>query len=328
MKHVFGPVPSRRLGQSLGIDPVPLKTCNWNCVYCQIGRTSPLTAERRNFIPPSDILDEVRAALHAHPEGAIDWLTIVGSGEPTLHSELGALLRGLKSLSSLPVAVLTNGSLLYRPDVRRDLLPADAVLPSLDAGSETLYRKINRAVPELSWQWLVQGLIAFRDEYAGHLWVEVMLVRGLNDGEAELRDLAAVLERVRPDEVHINVPVRPPAEPWVKVADEEHITRAAAILGAVARVVSPIAPELNLADCDDVVETIVTVIARHPMSEEDLVRALTGWNPDRVEETLKELQTSGRAHAVVRGGKRFWTSADARYVDESLSRSHGARREA
>ena len=147
MKYVFGPVPSRRLGQSLGIDTIPLKTCNWNCVYCQLGRTRPLTNTRREYIPCQDILTEVQQALSAHQPGEIDWVTFVGSGEPTLHSMLGGLIEQVKKLCDLPVAVITNGALLFLSKVRTELAVADAVLPSLDAGNPRLYRKINRPGP-------------------------------------------------------------------------------------------------------------------------------------------------------------------------------------
>ncbi len=150
MKYVFGPVPSRRLGQSLGIDPVPLKTCNWNCVYCQLGRTRPLINERKNFFPPEEIIDQVKEASEAHKPGEINWVTFVGSGETILHASIGEMIHQVKTLTTLPVAVITNGSLLYLPEVREELLEADAVLPTLDAGNAILYRKINRPHPRLN----------------------------------------------------------------------------------------------------------------------------------------------------------------------------------
>ena len=130
MKYVFGPVPSRRLGQSLGVDPIPQKTCNWNCVYCQLGRSTPMINERREYNPSDTILEEVGFALRDHSPGEIDWVTFVGSGEPTLHSRLGEMIRRVKAKTSLPVAVITNGALLYLPEVRADLFPADAVMRS------------------------------------------------------------------------------------------------------------------------------------------------------------------------------------------------------
>ena len=181
MKSVFGPVPSRRLGQSLGIDPIPLKTCNWNCVYCQLGRSRPLTNIQREYIPRRAILEEIKQVLSRYQPGEIDWITFVGSGEPTLHSGLGWLISEVKALTTLPVAVITNGARLYQPETRRQLALADAVLPSLDAGNPRLYRKINRPWPKLTFEHLVEGMVAFRQEYQGKLWLEIMLIRGLND---------------------------------------------------------------------------------------------------------------------------------------------------
>ena len=270
MKYVFGPVPSRRLGQSLGIDTIPLKTCNWNCVYCQLGRSQPLLNERKAYFPPQDILAEVEAALNSHAPDEIDWITFVGSGEPTLHSDIGQLIRGVKALSNKPVAVITNGALLYQASVQRALSAADAILPTLDAGSAEVYRRINRPYPTLAFERFIRGLITFRRAYSGSLWIEVMLARGLNDTEAALRDIAAALGRIQPDEVHLNLPTRPPVEPWVQPPDEEALLRARAILGNIARVVAPIEGTFDLSGYESVVEAIVSIITRHPMRQEQL----------------------------------------------------------
>lgn len=314
---VFGPVPSRRLGQSLGIDPIPPKTCNWNCVYCQLGRSVPVVNERRHYVPTQTIIAQVRDALDAHRAGDIDWITFVGSGEPTLHAGLGELIRAVKAMTPIPVAVITNGSLLYLPEVRGELLPADAVLPTLDAGEQALYRRINRPWASLTFDRLLQGLISFREEYPGKLWPEVMLVRGLNDSEQALRSIAAALRRVRPDEVHLNLPTRPPAETWVQPADAEGIMRAQAIIGDIARVVRPSSGRLDLSGYTDVVEAVVGIVTRHPMREDELIDALARWVPGEVEDALRRLESSGRIQVVERLGRRFWSVAGARYPEHS-----------
>lgn len=319
MKYVFGPVPSRRLGQSLGIDTIPLKTCNWNCVYCQLGRSQPVTNDRKVYISEEAILDEVGEALVAHRPEEIDWITFVGSGEPTLHSGIGRLIRQVKALTDLPVAVITNGALLYQPQVRWALLAADAVMPTLDAGTPDLYRRINRPHPEVTFDRLVNGLVAFSYEYEGKLWPEVMLVRGLNDGEAALRAIAAILRRVDPDEVHISLPTRPPAETWVEPAGAEGLMRAEAILGDVARVIHPAEGTFDLSGAETVTEAVVGIITRHPMSEEELVRTLEGWTPGRVREALDELAASGAAQMVERYGVRFWSAAPSHYPAQMQS---------
>lgn len=313
MKCVFGPVPSRRLGKSLGIDPVPLKTCNWNCVYCQLGRTIPLTNERSEYFPSEDMLAEVEQALAAHRPGEIDWVTFVGSGETTLHASLGWLIRGVKALTRLPVAVITNGSLLYLPEIRQELYPADAVLPSLDAGNARLYRQINRPHPGTTFTRLVDGLVEFRKEFHGRLWVEVMLVKGLNDTEAALQEIAAVLKSIQPDEVHILQPDRPPVETWVQPSDEEGLLRASTILGDAARVFHPASGSFDLSGCGSLVESVIGIITRHPMREEELIETLTLFSPEDVFATLAELEKCGKAQVVERYGARFWSASSAVY---------------
>jgi wyosine [tRNA(Phe)-imidazoG37] synthetase (radical SAM superfamily) len=316
MKFVYGPVPSRRLGQSLGIDPIPLKTCNWNCVYCQLGRTRPMVNERKDYIPPGEILSQVKEALVVHAPGEIDWVTFVGSGEPLLHASIGWLIRQVKTLTSLPLAVITNGSWLYLPAVRDELAIADAVMPSLDAGTRRLFRQINRPYPRVTFDRVLEGLIAFRREYSGKLWVEVMLVRGLNDTEDALRDIAGALRRVQPDEVHINLPTRPPAESWVQPPDEENVMRATVILGDIAQVVYPIEGIFDMSGYDNLVDAVVGIITRHPMRQEELERTLARWNSESVQQALTELEASGRAQIVERYGVRFWSAAPAHYSDK------------
>lgn len=328
MKYVYGPVPSRRLGRSLGIDTIPLKTCNWNCVYCQLGRTMPLTNERKAYFPCEDILAEVKVALDSHQPGDIDWVTFVGSGEPTLHSGIGRLIRDVKQLTALPVAVITNGSLLYLPEVRCDLAGADVVMPSLDAGTAVRYHHLNRPHPEATFERLVDGLIAFRQEYSGKIWIEVMLMQGLNDTEAALQEIAAVMGRIRPDEIHLNLPTRPSAETWVRPSDEEGLMRARAILGELATVVHPAEGSFDMSGCDTAVDAIISIITRHPMRQEELERTLTRWSPGRVQEALLALETSGQAQVVERYGIRFWSAALSHYPDEmhSLAAAPGQQR--
>ncbi len=324
LKAVFGPVPSRRLGQSLGIDPIPSKTCDWNCIYCQLGRTGRLVTERREWIPEESILDQLREALGRHGPGEIDWVTFVGSGEPTLHSGLGRMIRAVKGITAIPVAVITNGSLLFRPEVREELAAADAVLPSLDAGSRDLYRKVNRPHGILDFAQHVEGLVAFRREYRGRFWLEVMLLEGINDDEASLRDLAACVRRIRPDAVHLDIPSRPPAEPWVRPATEEGLMRASAILGGLATVVHPVEGTFDLGGYENVLDAVVGIITRHPMREDQLERSLARWSAGEVREALEKLRTDGRATVVERLGARFWSAAGARYGGKMQRRGSAA----
>lgn len=324
---VYGPVPSRRLGQSLGVDPIPLKTCNWNCVYCQLGRTRPVVNERREYIPCSMIIEQVERAFARLDHGEIDWITFVGSGEPILHEGIGSLIRQVKARTEIPVAVITNGTFLDRADVRDDLQAADAVLPTLDAGSPELYQKINRPHPEATFEKHLEGLISFGSEYKGLYWPEVMLIDGLNVSEAALHELAHAFERIQPDKIHLNLPTRPPVETWVQPADEEGLKRAAAILGDVTEVVHPVEGLFDLSGHTDVVDAIMGIITRHPMRVEVLMRTLSDWSPGEVEEALYNLAVSGRAQIVERSGSRFWSAAGAFYPEHTQSeRSDPTRR--
>lgn len=314
MTYVYGPIASQRLGQSLGIDPIPFKTCNWNCVYCQLGRTTPLTNQRREYAPPDAILADVSAALASHPPGTLDWISFVGSGEPTLHASLGVLIRRVKALTPLPVAVITNGSLLYLPEVRAELAAADAVLPTLVAGSAALFRSITRPWPGLTYERHMAGLLAFRQEYRGQLWLEVMLIKGMNDTDAALRELAAAIRRIAPDQVQITLPTRPPSEAGVAPPDAATLLRATSILSEGAQLVHPPQGEVDLSGAADLCAAIEGVIMRHPMRASDLARAVGRWPPEQVASALRTLEATGRARVVEYAGQSFWCVASGRYA--------------
>lgn len=278
-----------------------------------------MTNERRDYFPPDDIVKEVKVALDHHRQGDIDWVTFVGSGEPTLHASLGSMIQSIKGMTDIPVAVITNGSLLYLPEVRHDLLMTDAVLPSLDAGNEVLYRKINRPWPELNFQRFVKGLTSFRREFQGNLWVEVMLIKGVNDTESALRELATVLREIEPDEVHLNLPIRPPSELWVLPADEEGIRRAQTIFGDIAKVILPVDGAFDLSGYDNVVDAVIGVITRHPMSESELETTLERWAPGEVKDALARLTESGKVKSVLRHSQRYWTSTEGRFAKKGTN---------
>ena len=314
-RPVFGPVPSRRLGQSLGIDPVRPKTCNWNCVYCQLGRSAPLIAERKEYVSAEEIIATLKTVLQKARPGSIDWITFVGSGETTLNSRLGWMIRQVKQITDLPVAVITNGSLLYRQDVREELAAADAVLPTLDAGTPELYRKINRPWPEPTYEQYLQGLIDFRRMYRGKYWLEIMLVKGMNDTEEALHDLAAQILRIAPDKVHLTLPDRPAAEPWVKPPDEEGIMRALAILGkSGVEVVHPRRGSFDISAYTNPTEAILAILARHPMRDDEIIATLHRWAPEQAREALETLRRSGKVQIVERYGVRFWALAGGKYA--------------
>jgi wyosine [tRNA(Phe)-imidazoG37] synthetase (radical SAM superfamily) len=316
MSFVYGPVPSRRLGQSLGVDPIPFKTCNYNCVYCQLGRTTPLSNERREFFPPAGILAEVQAALDKHQPGDIDYITIVGQGEPLLSAGLGQLIGEIQALTTIPVAVITNGSLLFRPEVRAEVSLADVVIPTLDAADEATFRRINRPWPELKITEIIEGLITFRKVFAGRLWVEVMLVKGVNDSEETLTGMANALRRIRPDQVHLNVPLRPPAESWAEIPDNDGLIRATAILGEVAPIITPAEGEFGLTGDMPVADAIVQIIRRHPIQENNLLEILNSRQPDQVQEMLASLESGGQARRHTYRGQIFWEYAGGKFAGQ------------
>lgn len=313
MKYVFGPVPSRRLGQSLGIDTIPLKTCNWNCVYCQLGRSKPLCNERMEYIPQTDIISQVKNSLWSHPPEKVDWITFVGSGEPTLHTGIGWLINEVKKITDIPIAVITNGSLLFLPCVRRSLAEADAVLPSLDAGTPKLYKKINRPHPGIPFEKYIEGLVAFRQEYQGHYWLEAMLVQDLNDTEQALLEIAKMIRKIEPEKVHIGLPTRPPAEAWVRPPDNEGTMRALTIFGKVAEVIHPQLGKFDLSDDELIVAALERIITRHPMSENQLQRAIEHLPEVTREQILETMKSSQNVQLIERFGRLFWCGAGSVY---------------
>lgn len=227
-KRIFGPVASRRLGLSLGVDIIPYKTCPLDCVYCQLGKTTDRTIIRKEYAPPGEILRELEAALKG--PGRIDWITFSGSGEPTLHAGLGEMIAGAKKMTAIPVAVLTSGVLLHDPAVREALRMADLVVPDLDAGSEQVFRKVNRPHPGLNFQTVVNGLADFSSGHTGEVWLEVVLVKGVNDSASELGRIAALAAKIGPARVQLNTVVRPPAEPGAKPLTARELQSACSIL--------------------------------------------------------------------------------------------------
>jgi wyosine [tRNA(Phe)-imidazoG37] synthetase (radical SAM superfamily) len=314
-------VPSRRLGRSLGIDTVPSKTCNWNCVYCQLGRTHSRTNERKDYLPVDAILAEVRTRLATLPPDAIDWITFVASGEGTLHRRIGELIREVKRLSAHPVAVITNGSLLDLPEVREELAAADAVLPTLDAGDAETFRRINRPHRRLTFERQVAGIEAFaRMKPRGRLWIEVMLVAGLNDSELALRQLAALLTRIGPDEIHLTLPSRCPVESWVRPPDAEGLLRAQAILGAQAAFAPPAGATISATPEKP---DIPSIVVRHPLRLTDLPGLFTGCPQERIDALVSHLRSAGRVQIVERGGVSFLVGADLRYPSRDVSAHAG-----
>ncbi len=299
-EHIFGPVPSRRLGRSLGIDLVPAKTCTYDCLYCQLGRTTQKTTERKSWIAIDEITAELKDKLSTKP----DYITLSGSGEPTLHSGCGLLIGKIKQVTDIPIAVITNGSLLFEPEVRRELLGADVVIPSLDAGDEETFKKVNRPRAEISFDKMLQGLIDFRREFKGKYWLEVFLVEGLNDSDEQIEKIAGCIEKIRPDKVQLNTVSRPPAEN-VKAVGSQRLQQIAKRIYKNAEIIADFKSSEEASDFKAKSSDIVEMLKRRPCSVDDIV---VGLKISKIEvlKYIEKLIKSGRIEQTRQEDRIFY----------------------
>jgi len=303
----FGPVPSRRLGRSLGINNIPPKMCPYSCVYCQIGRTLKLRLDRTAFYEPDKIFRDVEAKVReARRRGeSVDYLTFVPDGEPTLDLRLGEEIARLRPLG-VKIGVITNASLLWRPDVREDLRRADWVSVKVDAVSPAVWRKINRPHGRLSWDLVREGLSEFARIFEGELVMETMLVRGLNDRPEEIEKTAAFAAGLKPRKSYLSIPIRPPAEKRVRPPDEQALNLAHQAFKAKS-----IPTELLIgyegnafAFTGNAEEDLLAIMSVHPMREDAVSRFLrkAGADPD----TVKNMVRSGRLVEVRYKNETFY----------------------
>lgn len=285
-RYVYGPVPSRRLGRSLGVDLAPFKTCTYDCIYCQLGRTTCKTTERREYVPVADILVELRRKLTE--KLALDFVTLAGSGEPTLHSGIGELLGEIKRLTSVPTAVLTNGSLLWMREVQDALLEADLVLPSLDAGDESSFGHVNRPHPNIGFEKMVNGLAEFRDRFHKPVWLEVFLLAGITGSDSEVEKIAALTARIHPERIQLNTVSRPPAEAFAHPVPAKQMEVLARFFDAKTEVISEngAGESQRLTSPAVTVDDILALLSRRPCTAQD---AATGLGL-HIAETTKRLE--------------------------------------
>ena len=304
-KYIYGPVPSRRLGRSLGVDVIPPKICTLDCVYCQIGRTPTKSTTRRDFGHVDAILSELAEKLASGVTA--DYITIGGSGEPTLHSRLGELIDRIRSLTTIPVALLTNGTLFDRPDVRAEAAKADVVIPSLDAGDEAVFQAVNRPAPDISIENVVSGLSRFRAEFAGQIWLEVFLIEGMNTGAEEIAQLRELIGRIRPDKIQLNSAVRPAAEAGIEPISEDRLEAIALQIGGHCEVIGA-APAIEPTRhqqraCADV----LSMLKRRPCSVSDICAGL-GIIPNEAIKYLTQLQAEGVVTSERQGSVTYYFS--------------------
>ncbi len=297
-RYLFGPVPSRRLGRSLGIDVTPFKTCSFDCVFCQCGCTTRLVMEREELVPIEEICAEIEQWLKE--DGKADCITFAGSGEPTLYSRLGELIDFIKARTALPVIVLSNGSLLHRIAVRDELLKADIVKVSLSAWDDASFKMINRPVPGLSFEQLLAGQRDFRNVFAGKLWIEVFLLDGINAAPEQVKKIAAVAAEIRPDKIHLNTSVRPPAEAAARPVAKEKLEALCALFSPQAEVIASFTADAGSAAGLNV-EKLIDLIRRHPSTAGQLAGSF-GVTPA----TIIPLLSDPRLQIEVRGGETYY----------------------
>ncbi len=304
---VFGPVPSRRLGRSLGINNIPYKYCSYACLYCQLGAKTNLTLHRRAFYKPEDIVEEVARRLEKlkQTNETVDYISIVPDGEPTLDKNLGILIDKLK-VFGLRVAVITNASLLYLPEVRQDLLAADWISIKIDTVNFDVWKKLNRPHHELNFDTFLEGILAFSEEYKNTLTTETMLVNAINDFEDNLCKTSMFISQLNPSVAYIAAPIRPPAFQWVKKPNIEKITEAYNIFSEyIERVELIIKPEGNeFVLTDDFQNDLLSIISVHPISEESLKKLLNKYNKDF--SAVERLINSKLVKIVDYQGKNFF----------------------
>lgn len=275
-KHslIFGPVPSRRLGWSLGIDIIPFKSCTQDCIYCQLGKAPhPTTIERKSYIDVNELIEQLNAKISQGQ--TIDFITISGSGEPTLNIDLGTIIDSIRKISSIPIAIITNGTLLHLDQVRKDCAMADLVIPSLDAVNQQMFEKINRPHNDITFDKLVDGLKKFRNEYKGKFWLEVFLVKNINTDIKSLEFFRDIINQINPDKVHLNTAVRPTAEKDVNIADLEIMKNAVNIIGEKAEITADFAKQHKTDTKISVNEdTIIEMISRRPCTIDDITEGL------------------------------------------------------
>ncbi len=290
--HLYGPVPSRRLGRSLGIDLVPHKICTYDCIYCQIGKTTEKTLSRKEYVPVKEIMEEVERFLK-EGTASIDYLSLTGSGEPTLHSQIRSVIEGIKAITSIPVAVLTNGSLLYEEEVRQDLLHTDIVLPSLDAVSSEVFMRINRPRQGFSVEKVIEGLVEFRKVYKGQIWLEILFCKDVNDGKEELLRMKKVIDRIQPDRIHLNTVVRPPSEKWAVPLNQKEMEEIRAFFGEKASIISELDRHPSVVSERNMKEEILKILKRRPLSLSDLSKGM-GITRNELEAYLSPLIQEGK----------------------------------
>ena len=309
-KYIFGPVPSRRLGMSLGVDLVPKKVCSLNCVYCEVGKTTKLTLERKEYVKFDKIKEELTHYFNNNPDP--DYITFSGSGEPTLNISIGKILHFIKQKKpDIPIAVLTNGTMFFDKNVRTEIQDANIVLPSLDAATENVFKRINRPPKDFKLDKYIQGLIEFRKEFKGKFWLEIFILPGYNDSADELRKLKEVILKINPDSVQLNTLDRPGTVPNLRGATREELQRIVKFweLDNV-EIIAVSTERKNIQSYrNDIETTIIETIARRPCTLDDLIKIL-GIHVNEINKYLDVLEADKKIETVQQERGVFYQKKD------------------
>ncbi|MCD6269950.1 MAG: radical SAM protein [Deltaproteobacteria bacterium] len=308
--HIFGPVPSRRLGLSLGIDLVPFKTCTLDCIYCELGKTATPVTERAEYVSYLQLKSEIETFFSLE-DRKLDYITLSGSGEPTLNKALPRVVKLLRKLSKTPIALLTNGTLFSDPEVRREALAVDVILPSLDVVSEELFKTLNRPAPGLDIKEIITGLIALRREYQGQIWLEILFCRGLNDTPKEINRLAKAVAAIKPDKIQLNTVVRPGAMVEAVAVEQAFLKEVLPRFGPQAEIIAPFARDSDYGSTiRKAEETILATLKRRPCTKSDLEQAL-GLKTVEVIKILDLMLEKGKIKALEHSGKRYFQTIES-----------------
>ena len=301
-RYLFGPVPSRRFGRSLGIDLTPHKTCSLDCVFCQLGRTRKKTMERRRYVPTEAVLEEIRIWLQT--DGVADYLTLSGSGEPTLHTEFGRVLEFLGD-QPIPSVLLTNGTLFHLPEVRDAAALAKVVKVSLSAWNQQSFEWVNRPHEDIEFSSFIEGLRQFRREYGGQLWIEVFLLSGINAMPVNVEKIANLAREIRPGRIHLNTIARPPAEDFAAAVSLEQLEELAGLFDPPAQIAAGLSVRQTMEI--KVNETrILAMLKRRPCTIRQ-IEAAFGMHINEVSKILGHLMRSNRIHADMRNDEVYYT---------------------
>ncbi len=304
-QYLFGPVPSRRFGRSLGVDLAPFKTCSLDCPFCEVGLTTDRTLVRREYVPTADVLKELVAWLALNQPA--DFITLAGAGEPTLHSRFGEILDFIAAQKRTRSALLTNSTLLFLPEVRAAAARADVVKATLSAWDQASFEAVARPHPDLRFDRILEGLRSFRGDYAGAIWLEVFIVPGVNAAAEQVRKIAALAATVRPDRIQLNTAVRPTADSRVRALSAESLQDLTHLFSPPAEVIAHFSGQVRR-DASASLESIIAMLRRRPCTAEDVAHSFS-LPVEESERILSGLLRAGRVTAESRAGRNYYRGA-------------------